>query len=142
MEEVIAIIARQQKPAPRWRRLYLAGFSLWKRALYAGLLPALAEELCFVRKPPKRLTGDEQVLVWAVVTPSSPRPFRVEDGFIRSQGLTPTCVALFPVAGSGRDLFRQPQPQRPRAVAQLPGADPVTSSTRVSNCSPCCAKTR
>ncbi|GKQ77214.1 capsular polysaccharide export protein [Aeromonas caviae] len=102
VEEVIAIIARQQKAAPRWRRLYLVGFSLWKRAFMQAFCRPLAEELCFVRKPPKRLTGDEQVLVWGSRYPELISAIRVEDGFIRSKGLgsnlcRPSSLSLDPV---------------------------------------------
>uniref|UniRef100_UPI0035A26021 capsular polysaccharide biosynthesis protein n=1 Tax=Aeromonas caviae TaxID=648 RepID=UPI0035A26021 len=102
VEEVIAIIARQQKAAPRWRRLYLVGFSLWKRAFMQAFCQPLAEELCFVRKPPKRLTGDEQVLVWGSRYPELTSAIRVEDGFIRSKGLgsnlcRPSSLSLDPV---------------------------------------------
>lgn len=87
VEEVLAIIARQQRPAPRWRRLYLVGFSLWKRAFMQAFCHHLADELRFVRTPPKRLTGDEQVLVWGSRYPDLTSAIRVEDGFIRSRGL-------------------------------------------------------
>lgn len=102
VEEVIAIIARQQKPAPRWRRLYLVGFSLWKRAFMQAFCHHLAEELSFVSKPPKRLTGDEQVLVWGSRYPELVSAIRVEDGFIRSKGLgsnlcRPSSLSLDPV---------------------------------------------
>ncbi len=102
VEEVLAIIARQQRAAPRWRRLYLVGFSLWKRAFMQAFCHPLAEELCFVRKPPKRLTGDEQVLVWGSRYPELTSAIRVEDGFIRSKGLgsnlcRPSSLSLDPV---------------------------------------------
>ncbi|WP_322111733.1 capsular polysaccharide export protein, LipB/KpsS family [Aeromonas dhakensis] len=102
VEEVIAIIARQQKPAPRWRRLYLVGFSLWKRAFMQAFCHHLAEELRFVRKPPKRLTGDEQVLVWGSRHSDLTSAIRVEDGFIRSRGLgsnlcRPSSLSIDPV---------------------------------------------
>lgn len=102
VEEVIAIIARQLKAAPRWRRLYLVGFSLWKRAFMQAFCRPLAEELRFVRKPPKRLTGDEQVLVWGSRYPDLTSAIRVEDGFIRSKGLgsnlcRPSSLSLDPV---------------------------------------------
>lgn len=102
VEEVLAIIARQQKAAPRWRRLYLVGFSLWKRAFMQAFCHHLADELHFVRKPPKRLTGDEQVLVWGSRHPDLTSAIRVEDGFIRSKGLgsnlcRPSSLSLDPV---------------------------------------------
>ncbi len=102
VEEVVAIIARQQKSAPRWRRLYLVGFSLWKRAFMQAFCHHLAEELRFVRKPPKRLTGDEQVLVWGSRHPDLTSAIRVEDGFIRSRGLgsnlcRPSSLSIDPV---------------------------------------------
>ncbi|WP_429056543.1 capsular polysaccharide biosynthesis protein [Aeromonas veronii] len=102
VEEVVAIIARQQKSPPRWRRLYLVGFSLWKRAFMQAFCHHLAEELCFVSKPPKRLTGDEQILVWGSRHPDLASAIRVEDGFIRSRGLgsnlcRPSSLSLDPV---------------------------------------------
>ncbi|WP_429087789.1 capsular polysaccharide biosynthesis protein [Aeromonas allosaccharophila] len=102
VEEVIAIIANQRRPAPRWRRLYLVGFSLWKRAFMQAFCQHLADELCFVRKPPKRLTGDEQILVWGSRHPDLASAIRVEDGFIRSRGLgsnlcRPSSLSLDPV---------------------------------------------
>ncbi|MGL6469154.1 capsular polysaccharide export protein, LipB/KpsS family [Aeromonas hydrophila] len=62
----------------------------------------LAEELRFVRKPPKRLTGDEQVLVWGSRHPDLTSAIRVEDGFIRSRGLgsnlcRPSSLSIDPV---------------------------------------------
>ncbi|WP_421255211.1 capsular polysaccharide biosynthesis protein [Aeromonas sp. 600282] len=102
VEEVIAIIANQRRPAPRWRRLYLVGFSLWKRAFMQAFCQHLADELRFVRKPPKRLTGDEQILVWGSRHPDLASAIRVEDGFIRSRGLgsnlcRPSSLSLDPV---------------------------------------------
>ena len=87
VEEVLSIIARQQRPAPRWRRLYLVGFSLWKRAFMRAFCQHLADELCFVRTPPSNLASDEQVLVWGSRHPELTSAIRVEDGFIRSKGL-------------------------------------------------------
>ena len=62
----------------------------------------LADELRFVRKPPKRLTGDEQILVWGSRHPDLASVIRVEDGFIRSKGLgsnlcRPSSLSLDPV---------------------------------------------
>nr|WP_270807850.1 capsular polysaccharide biosynthesis protein [Aeromonas sp. QDB25] len=102
VEEVLTIIARQQRATPRWRRLYLVGFSLWKRAFMQAFCHHLADELRFVRTPPKRLTGDEQVLVWGSRYPELTSAIRVEDGFIRSKGLgsnlcRPSSLSLDPV---------------------------------------------
>ncbi|MFM5038754.1 capsular polysaccharide biosynthesis protein [Aeromonas veronii] len=102
VEEVIAIIANQCRAAPRWRRLYLVGFSLWKRAFMQAFCQHLADELHFVRRPPKRLTGDEQILVWGSRHPDLASAIRVEDGFIRSRGLgsnlcRPSSLSLDPV---------------------------------------------
>ncbi|MBV8041090.1 capsular polysaccharide biosynthesis protein [Pluralibacter sp.] len=87
VEEVIRLVAAQLKPAPRWRRLYLVGFSLWKRAFMHTFCVDLADELRFVSKPPVQLAADEQVLVWGRNYPELVSPIRVEDGFIRSRGL-------------------------------------------------------
>lgn len=102
VEEVLTIIARQQMPAPCWRRLYLVGFSLWKRAFMRSFCQHLADELCFVRTPPKKLMGDEQVLVWGIRHPELTSAIRVEDGFIRSKGLgsnlcRPSSLSIDPI---------------------------------------------
>jgi len=124
VEEILAIIARQQKAAPRWRRLYLVGFSLWKRAFMQAFCQHLADELHFVRKPPKRLTGDEQVLVWGSRHPDLTSAIRVEDGFIRSKGLgsnlcRPSSLSLDPV-GIYFDS------RSPSALEQLLNYQPLT----------------
>lgn len=87
VEQVLDIIAQQQSPAPRYRRLYMVGFSLWKRAFMRVFCQPLAEELRFVRMLPKQLASDEQVLVWGSHHPELEGAIRVEDGFIRSRGL-------------------------------------------------------
>ena len=102
VEQVLDIIARQQTPAPRYRRLYLVGFSLWKRAFMHAFCHPLATELCFVRTPPDQLAADEQVLVWGSRHPELANAIRVEDGFIRSRGLgsnlcRPSSLSIDPV---------------------------------------------
>ena len=102
VEEVISLIAAQLKPAPRWQRLYLVGFSLWKRAFMRTFCTHLAHKLVFVRHPPRHLTGDEQVLVWGRQYPELTSAIRVEDGFIRSRGLgsnlcRPSSLSIDPV---------------------------------------------
>jgi capsular polysaccharide export protein len=102
VEQVLPIIARQQKQTPHYRRLYLVGFSLWKRAFMRAFCSPLAEEICFVRKRPKQVASDEQVLVWGSHHPELANPIRVEDGFIRSRGLgsnlcRPSSLSIDPV---------------------------------------------
>lgn len=102
VEDVIRLVVAQLRPAPRWHRLYLVGFSLWKRAFMRTFCADLADELRFVRKPPTALTGDEQVLVWGRNHPELGSPIRVEDGFIRSRGLgsnlcRPSSLSIDPV---------------------------------------------
>lgn len=87
VEDILQIIACQQKPRPRWRRLYLVGFSLWKRSFMQAFCRHLADELRFVRSPPERISDDEQILVWGSRYPELTSVIRVEDGFIRSKGL-------------------------------------------------------
>ena len=101
-EDVVKLLARQQMAPARWRRLYLVGFSLWKRAFMRTFCAHLADELRFVRRPPGRLTGDEQVLVWGSRYPELVSAIRVEDGFIRSSGLgsnlcRPSSLSIDPV---------------------------------------------
>lgn len=102
VEDILQIIACQQKPRPRWRRLYLVGFSLWKRSFMQAFCRHLAEELRFVRKLPETLADDEQVLVWGSRHPERQNAIRVEDGFIRSRGLgsnlcRPSSLSIDPV---------------------------------------------
>lgn len=102
VEDVVKLLAHQQMSPARWRRLYLVGFSLWKRAFMRTFCAHLADELRFVRRPPGRLTGDEQVLVWGSRYPELVSAIRVEDGFIRSSGLgsnlcRPSSLSIDPV---------------------------------------------
>ena len=102
VEDVVKLLAHQQMAPARWRRLYLVGFSLWKRAFMRTFCAHLADELRFVRRPPGRLTGDEQVLVWGSRYPELVSAIRVEDGFIRSSGLgsnlcRPSSLSIDPV---------------------------------------------
>ncbi|WP_139460331.1 capsular polysaccharide biosynthesis protein [Aeromonas veronii] len=102
VEDVVKLLAHQQMAPARWRRLYLVGCSLWKRAFMRTFCAHLADELRFVRRPPGRLTGDEQVLVWGSCYPELVSAIRVEDGFIRSNGLgsnlcRPSSLSIDPV---------------------------------------------
>lgn len=116
VEEVLPVIARQQHPAPPYRRLYLAGFSLWKRAFLRAFCSPLAKELRFVRKPPAALAADERVAVWGSEYPELAGAIRVEDGFIRSRGLgsdlcRPSSLCLDPV-GIYFDSRRPSEPEQ------------------------------
>ncbi|MGL4869371.1 MAG: capsular polysaccharide biosynthesis protein [Aeromonas veronii] len=122
-EDVVKLLARQQMAPARWRRLYLVGFSLWKRAFMRTFCAHLADELRFVRRPPRRLTGDEQVLVWGSRYPELVSAIRVEDGFIRSSGLgsnlcRPSSLSIDPV-GIYFDS------RRPSALEQLLNYEPI-----------------
>ena len=129
VEEVIATIARQQKAAPRWRRLYLVGFFLlWKRAFGAGFCRPLAEELALCASRQNGWTGDEQVLVGRSLPRSSPRLFGWKMALSAPRGF-PTCVAPLPVAGSGQDPFDSAVPAGSSSCSNYQGADPVASST-------------
>ncbi|EFH9186881.1 capsular polysaccharide biosynthesis protein [Escherichia coli] len=102
VEQVLEVIAGQLNPAPRYRRLYMVGFSLWKRAFMRAFCQPLATELRFVRTPPAQLAADEQVLVWGSRYPELANAIRVEDGFIRSRGLgsnlcRPSSLSIDPV---------------------------------------------
>jgi len=124
VEQVLTIIAHQQNPAPHYRRLYLVGFSLWKRAFMRAFCSPLADELCFVRKLPQQLAPDEQVLVWGSRHPELASAIRVEDGFIRSRGLgsnlcRPSSLSIDPV-GIYFDS------RRPSRLEQLLNQQPLT----------------
>ncbi|WP_421327356.1 capsular polysaccharide biosynthesis protein [Aeromonas veronii] len=123
VEDVVKLLAHQQMAPARWRRLYLVGFSLWKRAFMRTFCAHLADELRFVRRPPGRLTGDEQVLVWGSRYPELVSAIRVEDGFIRSSGLgsnlcRPSSLSIDPV-GIYFDS------RRPSALEQLLNYEPI-----------------
>ena len=91
VEEAIALIVQQYQPAvdnnQQYKSLYLVGFSLWKRAFMQRFCGHLAVRLKFVNKPPPKLQSNEQVLVWGAKYPELNNVIRVEDGFIRSNGL-------------------------------------------------------
>lgn len=102
VEDVVAILVQQQVEPRAWRRLYLVGFSLWKRAFMRTFCAHLADELCFVRTVPAQLKDDEHVLVWGNRYPELQSVIRVEDGFIRSNGLgsnlcRPSSLSIDPV---------------------------------------------
>ena len=123
VEDVVKLLAHQQMAPARWRRLYLVGFSLWKRAFMRTFCAHLADELRFVRRPPGRLTGDEQVLVWGSRYPELVSAIRVEDGFIRSNGLgsnlcRPSSLSIDPV-GIYFDS------RRPSSLEQLLNYEPI-----------------
>ncbi|MGL5524929.1 MAG: capsular polysaccharide biosynthesis protein [Aeromonas veronii] len=123
VEDVVELLARQQMAPARWQRLYLVGFSLWKRAFMRTFCAHLADDLRFVRRPPGRLTGDEQVLIWGSRYPELVSAIRVEDGFIRSSGLgsnlcRPSSLSIDPV-GIYFDS------RRPSALEQLLNYEPI-----------------
>ncbi len=87
IEEVIKLVSLQQKNKKQWHKLYLVGFSMWKRAFMKHFCRHLSADLKFVSKPPMQLKKDENIVVWGVKYPNLPDCLRVEDGFIRSSGL-------------------------------------------------------
>jgi len=89
LENILELVKLQYKPSMPYSRLYLVGFSLWKRAFLRHFCRHLAAKLVFVRKPPKKknINKDDKVLVWGVKYPELTNCIRVEDGFIRSSGL-------------------------------------------------------
>ncbi|PTT51407.1 capsular polysaccharide biosynthesis protein [Aeromonas sp. HMWF014] len=126
VEDVVKLLARQQMAPARWRRLYLVGFSLWKRAFMRTFCTHLADELRFVGRPPKRVTGDEQMVVWGSRYPELVSAIRVEDGFIRSSGLgsnlcRPSSLSIDPV-GIYFDS------RRPSALEQLLNYEPIDAA--------------
>jgi capsular polysaccharide export protein len=87
LESVLALINLQYKSGVPYRRLFLVGFSLWKRAFMRHFCGHLSSKLVFVSKPPVSLACNEKILVWGAKYPELTNCIRVEDGFIRSQGL-------------------------------------------------------
>ncbi|ADN74651.1 Capsule polysaccharide biosynthesis protein [Ferrimonas balearica DSM 9799] len=87
VEEIIELLALQQRPEPQYQTLYLAGFSLWKRAFIGKFCGHLAHNIRFVSKPPKQLGHNDKLLVWGQRFTEQQDAIRVEDGFVRSSGL-------------------------------------------------------
>lgn len=87
IEEVITLIDLQKKSKTQWHRLYLVGFSMWKRAFMKNFCCHLANEIVFVKRPPQKLNNNDKLLVWGAKYPNLTNCLRVEDGFIRSNGL-------------------------------------------------------
>ena len=87
VEEVVELIALQNHSMPPFSKLYLVGFSRWKRVFMKRFASKYANELKFVHKQPNQLMEREQVLLWGAKYPELDNALRVEDGFIRSSGL-------------------------------------------------------
>ena len=87
LDDILDLIHFQTKTNVLYRRLYLVGFSLWKQAFLKHFCRHLAFELTFVKKLPKNLNSDENILVWGTKYPEINHCIRIEDGFIRSSGL-------------------------------------------------------
>ncbi|MBU3003369.1 capsular polysaccharide biosynthesis protein [Paraglaciecola arctica] len=87
LENVLTLIELQYTAKVPYRRLFLVGFSLWKRGFMRHFCRHLSAKLIFVNKPPISLAFNEKVLVWGTKYPELTDCIRVEDGFIRSSGL-------------------------------------------------------
>jgi capsular polysaccharide export protein len=87
LEETLELIRLQYKPNTPYARLFLVGFSFWKRAFMQYFCRHLASKLLFVSKPPRKINKDDNILVWGAKYPELNNCIRVEDGFIRSSGL-------------------------------------------------------
>lgn len=87
IEDILQLIALQTTNKATLDKLYLVGFSLWKRAFMKQFCRHLATNLTFVSQPPSKLKKDENMVVWGAKYPELKRCIRVEDGFIRSSGL-------------------------------------------------------
>lgn len=87
VEDIVALIANQYYQKPEYDKLYLVGFSLWKRAFISKFCAHLANKLVFVKQLPKQLKANERVVVWGAKYPDLISCIRIEDGFIRSSGL-------------------------------------------------------
>jgi len=87
LEELITLISLQKKSKTPRHTLYLIGFSMWKRAFMKHFCQHLANEIIFVKRPPLHLNNNDKLLVWGAKYPELTDCLRVEDGFIRSNGL-------------------------------------------------------
>ena len=87
IEEVIELIKLQKTSSPIYLKLYLVGFSFWKRAFMKQFCKKLSKDIVFVSTPPQNTFSNEKVIVWGKKFPYLNDVIRVEDGFIRSAGL-------------------------------------------------------
>ncbi|MEP1449248.1 MAG: capsular polysaccharide biosynthesis protein [Paraglaciecola sp.] len=87
LENILTLIELQYPAKVPYRRLFLVGFSLWKRGFMRHFCRHLSAKLIFVSKPPISLAFNEKILVWGAKYPELTDCIRVEDGFIRSSGL-------------------------------------------------------
>ena len=87
VEEAIEVVRAQQLGEPRWKKLYLLGFSKWKRAFMGDFCRHLTKEIEFISKPPYKLERDEKLLMWGNSHAHMHQVLRADDGFIRSAGL-------------------------------------------------------
>ena len=96
LEDVIELIALQgQFQQQEVNRLYLVGFSLWKRAFLTQFLGGLAESFKFVKSAQQASAlakAGDGVLIWGAkdydyAPPAGVKLFRCEDAFIRGKGL-------------------------------------------------------
>lgn len=87
LESVLTLIHLQCQTSESYRRLFVVGFSLWKRGFMRHFCRHLSPRLLFVNKPPVSVAYNEKILVWGAKYPELTDCIRVEDGFIRSKGL-------------------------------------------------------
>ena len=96
LEDVIELIALQRQfQQQEVNRLYLVGFSLWKRAFLTKFLGGLAESFKFVKSAQQASAlakAGDGVLIWGAkdydyAPPAGVKLFRCEDAFIRGKGL-------------------------------------------------------
>ncbi|GAA3528168.1 capsular polysaccharide biosynthesis protein [Zobellella aerophila] len=97
LEDLLDLILVQRPPAGRVNKLYVVGFSLWRRRFAPVFLRRYADELTFVKDVSalphgREPAGNNAVLTWGrkfepELAGYALPVWRMEDGFLRSVGL-------------------------------------------------------
>ncbi|MCL2914168.1 capsular polysaccharide biosynthesis protein [Shewanella corallii] len=117
VEDAIEVIRTQQVGEPKLNKLYLLGFSMWKRAFMGDFCRHLATEIQFVSKSPYKLNRDEKLLVWGNRFDNMHQVLRAEDGFIRSAGLGSNLCRPSSVVIDSQSMYFNAQ--RPNNLRQM-----------------------
>lgn len=86
-EEIFELIHQQNLKPRTSSKLYAFDFSLRKRPFIPAFATKIADQVVFIKHPPKKLRPTENLLIWGYQYPEYEDAIRVEDGFIRSSGL-------------------------------------------------------
>lgn len=86
-ESLVDLIEAQYSSAALYNTMYCVGFSWWKRSFLRAFCAKMARKISFVPTPPDAVGATDRLLLWGRKCESIEDAIRVEDGFIRSNGL-------------------------------------------------------